>query len=396
MSRRVLLVPAAMVVAVIVIAITALGGLTSDRRPTGVIRDPAGAPASPTPRITPVPMPGHEVYGFVPYWEMEGDIVEHVAGTSLTTVGLFSVTHTRRGPLDTSENGYRRITSALGRQLARAAQDQGARVELVYTSFGEAKNRRFFGDAAVQAKTIEALVSLTADLELDGVNVDVESLAFDDISAYGEFVGRLRTALRDRIDVAQVSVATGSGTRGAAMANLALANGADRIFVMGYDYHWSGSVPGASAPLDTLDPDARDLQSTLDLYLATDVAVERTILGLPLYGMVWPVESAEPDADRTGAGDAWIPSDNLNLLRDEGAAAVRDPVQVVERLLVETSSGWQAIYYDSPETLSPKLGLANERGLAGAGFWALGYERGLPGYTNLIARFAAGKTLTPD
>ena len=41
------------------------------------------------------------------------------------------------------------------------------------------------------------------------------------------------------------------------------------------------------------------------------------------------------------------------------------------------AAGWQAIYVDSPETLAPKLALANERGLAGAGFWAIGYERGL-------------------
>jgi hypothetical protein len=52
---------------------------------------------------------------------------------------------------------------------------------------------------------------------------------------------------------------------------------------------------------------------------------------------------------------------------------------------------WRAIYVDSPATLAPKLSLANDRGLAGAGFWAIGYERGLPGYTDLIARFAAGE-----
>jgi hypothetical protein len=42
----------------------------------------------------------------------------------------------------------------------------------------------------------------------------------------------------------------------------------------------------------------------------------------------------------------------------------------------------------------PKLGLANELGLAGAGFWALGYERGLRDYTDLIADFRAGRSMT--
>jgi hypothetical protein len=51
------------------------------------------------------------------------------------------------------------------------------------------------------------------------------------------------------------------------------------------------------------------------------------------------------------------------------------------------------VYVDSPATLAAKLALANDRGLAGAGFWAIGYERGLPGYTSLMNRFAAGEPM---
>jgi hypothetical protein len=39
------------------------------------------------------------------------------------------------------------------------------------------------------------------------------------------------------------------------------------------------------------------------------------------------------------------------------------------------------------------MALANERGLAGAGFWAIGYERGLPLYTRLMEQFTAGEPL---
>ena len=54
---------------------------------------------------------------------------------------------------------------------------------------------------------------------------------------------------------------------------------------------------------------------------------------------------------------------------------------------------WTAIYVDSPATLAAKLTLANDRGLAGGGFWAIGYERGLPGYGELMDAFTAGDTL---
>jgi GH18 family chitinase len=48
-------------------------------------------------------------------------------------------------------------------------------------------------------------------------------------------------------------------------------------------------------------------------------------------------------------------------------------------------------YYDSPATLRSKLAFARDQGLAGGGFWALGYERGLPGYLDLMRDFRNGK-----
>ena len=57
----------------------------------------------------------------------------------------------------------------------------------------------------------------------------------------------------------------------------------------------------------------------------------------------------------------------------------------------DPDAGWNAVYYDSPRSLAPKLALADERGLAGAGFWAIGYERGLPGYRELMTAFGAGE-----
>ena len=130
--------------------------------------------------------------------------------------------------------------------------------------------------------------------------------------------------------------------------------------------------------------------------------VERTILGLPLYGMRWRVTGPEIGAARLGDGAIWVPADNPKFLASPPAPPVLDPIEVVEVYAVaptvspvpgdsRATAGWQAIYVDSPATLRPKLALADSRGLAGAGFWAIGYERGLPGYHELMTDFTGGQ-----
>jgi spore germination protein YaaH len=399
MIRRPLLGVGALVAAIAIVAASVLG---SDPvpPPPGPSPAPSGQAAA-TARPTVVPLPGHEVFGFVPYWEMDAGIAADVAGLDLTTLALFSVTHAKDGAIDTKQAGYQRITGDVGKQLIREAHQRGIAVELVYTSFGAAKNARLFASMKVQDATIAALVAFVPTIGVDGIDVDIEGLDAGLVPLYGAFVGRLRDALRATMPKAQVSVATGAGRTGAAMAAAATAAGADRIFLQGYDYHYAGSDAGASAPMARRDGAEGDLPWSLDLYASLGVPVERTILGLPLYGMRWRVTGPEIGALPLGNGAIWVPADNPNFLASPPIPPQFDPIEVVDFYAVgptvsprpgdsRATAGWQAIYVDSPRTLTPKLTLADDRGLAGAGFWAIGYERGQAGYPDLINGFAAG------
>jgi len=401
-------------VAIVLIAMTIVG--CGGPPPSGSSdRQAAASPLFASPKPTIKPVPGHEVYGYVPYWEMDDTIADHVAATDLTTLALFSVTHRGNGTLD-DQNGLRKIRANVGKAMIRAAHDRGTKVEIVYTSFGAAKNRKFYRDPKAQTRWIKELIDLVEEIGVDGINVDVESLPAEHVADYGAFVGRLRTALRERLPKAQVSVATQANEVGASMAAAAAGADADRIFLMGYDYRWAGSEPGASAPIDRLDGKTKDLVWSLDLYGALGVPVDRTILGLPLYGVTWPVVGPGFLSPKTGRGEPWVPRWNLGVFADPTFAPTFEPTESVEFYAVPSAYSparpsanvpgvapsatpepiaWNAVYYDSPRSLAPKLRLADDRGLAGAGFWAIGYERGVPGYTELIASFQAGKLAEP-
>ena len=92
--------------------------------------------AIPSMRSTPA---GTELYGYLPYWEMNATMAAYLPSVPLTTIGLFSVTATAAGGLQHGQLGYRRITGQIGARLIAEAHARGQRVEIVFSSFGWAR-----------------------------------------------------------------------------------------------------------------------------------------------------------------------------------------------------------------------------------------------------------------
>jgi hypothetical protein len=126
-------------------------------------------------------------------------------------------------------------------------------------------------------------------------------------------------------------------------------------------------------------------------------------LGLPFYGMTWPTvddtlhSKRRPLADGLGDGNSFFP---YRLAQDglpAGATVDHDTVEKSARITWydDAKASWYQTYYDDPQSMAPKAKLAVSRGLAGMGIWALGYERGVPGYWETIAAtFAPPKILS--
>jgi len=430
-----------LLLAVVVGGAAVFGTLLFDApRPTGAppsgSSGPAGSGISSEPTIEPSPTPvpalgGTELFGFLPYWQMSETDATYLQGVPLSTLAMFSVSARRNGAVNNGDLGYKRITGALGRRIIAGAQARGTRVELVFTSFGGPRNGIFFGRLPITTplaspspgippsggpaptlapsptpspsmgpsappavppwhRTVGELVDLAIDLGVDGINVDVEQLDEVDVGAYGEFLTALRTALRLAKPDATVTVATEAGVRGMGNAVAATGAGVDRIFLMGYDYHWSGSQPGASSPVDRTDG-LYTLRWSIEQYVAAGVPRDRIVLGLPLYGMTWLTIGPDRREQVLGRGSTWIPNRHLDVLLDPTFAPARDPLEVVEWFVRAEGDAWRLTFYDSPATLRAKLAVARDQGLAGGGFWAIGYERGLPGYLELMRDFRGGK-----
>jgi spore germination protein YaaH len=328
-----------------------------------------------------------DVYGYLPYWEMSSATLDYLDYDALSVISLFSVTWTGTGTVDRSEPGYAAITGSIGRSVIAAAKARGVRVELCFTTFGYTKNEDLFGDPVRRATVIGELRSLVRDLGVQGVNVDAELIKGTWFDEYGVFLADLRAALRADNPTASVSVATNANTSGAAMARRAADAGADRIFVMGYAYRSGGSNPGAIAPLVGRDtPSGLDLRVTIDRYAAAGVPLGRVLLGLPYYGMTWPTSSSALGAARTGSGTTYTPRRQIGKPASLGVPLRYEPGESVSwyAWYDKAAATWRQVFYDTPTSLRPKYAYAIERRLAGVGIWALGYDRGVPGYWDLL------------
>lgn len=370
----------------ILAALLALGGLpiADAAMPTSVgghlaPLDPAGANT----RLT------HAVYGYLPYWEVDEGTDAYLRYELLSTIAFFGAPIRDNGSLNTSHNGYITYLGPLATTIIEHAHAAGVRTDLTITSFGFDHNARFFSDPVAQQRTIDETVALVGLRGADGVNVDVESLSGVYFDAYGAFVGALRAALVAQNPAASVTVATNANTSGARMAKAAIDHGADLAFVMGYAYRSAGSDPvGNNGPLVRADG-GLSLSGTLDYYTRYGVPFDRLILGLPYYGYSWPTTTADLNSARQpsatyGGGVVFLPRNLPGAAR--GATVHFDPLEASSWYARWdfARQSWIQAYFDDARSLIAKYRFAAERGLAGAGMWALGYDKGVPGYWEAI------------
>ena len=352
-------------------------GPAPGQRPLAALHTPQKKVALDLPRATQVPVPAvpevatgprlrpHEIFGFAPWWTLgaaSGYDLAHV-----TTVAYFSVDIAGDGSLVRTGEGWQGYESAALVDVIDRAHAAGDAVVLTVTCFDMPTLHQLVTDPAAAAQLSQQLIDAVQAKRMDGVNLDLEGTGSDDRDALSAFVGNVSGALHRADPYWQVTVDTyaSSASSQGYFDVPRLAAVTDALFVMAYDMQ-DDSTPSPSAPFDGYSANDTD---TVHDYTAV-VPPSKVILGVPFYGMDWPVTSAQ------GKHAVGLPSPvTYDVIAAAGHPRYWDPTGSVAWTSYRDDSGqWRAAYYDDPQSLALKARLASAAGLRGVGIWALGMD----------------------
>jgi spore germination protein YaaH len=339
-----------------------------------------------------------EVFGFLPYWMLTDSALAEMKYSLVSTIAYFSVNVNRDGYLikgssGSPSTGWAGWTSSRMTQVLNAAHASGVRVVLTVTmmawdSASAAKQERVLTSATRRARLVNQIVSAVRNRGADGVNLDFEPLATSLRDEYVKFVKQLKAGLESAGvgDYLTVCVMAGAATwaTGYDVAGLTSAGAADALFVMGYDYHWSGSSrAGGVAPIHS--PYTLDVNGTMLDFLA-ETSGSKLIWGVPYYGRTWRTTKKTLNSPTLNGGSkAYTYTGHRSQASRHGRRW--DDVGRVPwyRYWDGADGNWVQGYYDDRRSLGIKYDLINQRGLAGTGMWTLLMDQGRDELWRLLA-----------
>ncbi|GHV73960.1 hypothetical protein AGMMS49940_12620 [Spirochaetia bacterium] len=195
---------------------------------------------------------------------------------------------------------------------------------------------------------------LEASKPYDGLNIDFESIPARDRDNFLSFLKELRDGLENKMFTIAVKARTRTISDDAFNYEK-IKPLVDRIFVMAYDEHWSGSKPGPIASLNW----GRSVAE----YALKTVGAEKLVMGLPFYGRAWgdvgtSMAYTHPQIER-------IKKENsITTGRRENGIPAFD-----YKVLVKVTA-----YYDDIQSLNLRSSIYRDAGVKSIGFWALGQE----------------------
>ncbi|BBB32235.1 hypothetical protein TTHT_0660 [Thermotomaculum hydrothermale] len=313
-----------------------------------------------------------QVLGYYTYWK---------TGTSNIQWDLLTILAYFSADIDSSGN----ITDLNGWPSSapiNEAHAHGVKVILTATLFGGSSIRTLIQSETNRQNCIQNLFNQVQSAGADGVCIDFELPYSSDRDYFNTFIQEISDYFHTNMPGSIVVVDTPAVNWNDRMDFNTLTDYADYLFIMAYDYHYSGGDPGPVSPLSYTSgspwPTWAGIVQTLDDYIngtygVGDAKKGKLILGVPYYGYDWPAKACDIPTEQRANGSAVIYSNAV----DKAAQYNREWDDYSQTPFYDyncsTSYPHQA-WYDDEVSLGLKYDKVNQYNIGGTGMWALNYD----------------------
>lgn len=234
---------------------------------------------------------------------------------------------------------------------------------LITDNFDGAVSHSILSNADTRESVIKQLLAYSSLYELDGINIDFESVPQEDGELFVQFIRELAPALHNEgitlsADFYVPTQWTAHYNRGKCAEVL------DYVIVMGYDQHTSGSSEvGSNAEIGWSVKAIRDT-------LAEDVPKEKLILGIPFYTRVWTI------ANNTGSftQKAMGMKASRDFMTEKGGIIAPDEKSGQNYAETSDLSNTYKCWFEDAYSIKNRLDAVNKYDIAGTAAWKSGFE----------------------
>jgi spore germination protein YaaH len=231
-------------------------------------------------------------------------------------------------------------------------------------SFNSEKTDEVLGYTSKRASVISQLMSYVQQYDIDGINIDFESITQDGADDYIQFIRELSIACRYYGVVLSVDNYVPKYTYYYNRKEQGIV--ADYVVIMGYDENTGGSsTPGPVASLGFVREGITDTLAVVDK--------DKVINGIPLYSRVWST-----DSDGNVSSFACGMSEALGYLTNHGVTPEfqEDIGLNYGSYTSDIDGNLYEIWLQDATAVEEEMKLIQEYDLAGVASWKIGFESG--------------------
>jgi len=258
------------------------------------------------------------------------------------------------------------ISNIASKDYVDYAHAQGIDVWALFSnSFSSSLTHEVLSSTEKREKVIKQILAFSALYNLDGINLDFESVAEEDGPYFVQFIREITPYLKNQGLVVSVDMYVPKPWT-EHYNREAIGEVIDYLIIMGYDEHWGGSPESGSVASKNFVYEG--IIDTLQV-----VPNEKIILGVPYYTRRWAEELVDGVIDVSSR--AFSMNAAYDLLVENNATIVWD--EEVGQYYGEYTIDdvLYRIWLEEERSIDVKVSLAMDYDLAGIAGWKLGLEK---------------------